>query len=127
MAKLGRDLSHRRLHSDLHHLRTGENLGRARKNRPAKPLLDDAVVFHIPVAKKPTTSRDIVRKLSNAIRTIGSRDKKPPLPRPRPLWLLLRVAGILTLMAMNTTEYQFRKQSRVRTNSEQRVGTGVCF
>src|SRR6202171_5126210 len=52
MTQLRRNLRDGQLRSDLHHLRSSENLSRTGKYRAAETLLDDAVVLHIPVGKK---------------------------------------------------------------------------
>src|ERR1700693_5442515 len=52
MTQLRRNLRDGQLRSDLHYLRSSENLSRTGKYRTAETLLDDAVVLHVQVDKK---------------------------------------------------------------------------
>src|SRR5208282_4710012 len=52
VTQLRGELGDGRLHSDPHHLRSGENLCRSGERRTAEALLDDAIVLYIPVGKK---------------------------------------------------------------------------
>ena len=51
MAHLRGNFRDSHFHSDSHHLRSGENLGRSGKHRIAETLLDYPVVLYVPVGK----------------------------------------------------------------------------